>query len=294
MNIQGLVTKRTNKLKSVELNDIFKSSDIVLFTETWTDEYSDVNVDDFDCYILHRTENKKSCKRNSGGIAVYIRHDYVSKDTLVYLSDDDIIWVKIEGKRLSFSSDLYICLIYVLPDDSSRQAMVETNIFDRLLESIACIENKSINECKMLILGDFNSRTSTNCDYVINDNNVHMHMLPDDYISDIELPRYSEDKGHVNNNGLLLLDLCKQSSLRILNGRFGNDKGVGHYTFVGSRGSSVVDYVLSSQNLLTHVSEFEVGDPNILSDHCLITFSSNFCNPSNEPSLVNNSYERLS
>ena len=73
-----------------------------------------------------------------------------------------------------------------------------------------------------------------------------MSVLPDEYIADAELQRFSEDNGHVNNNGLLLLDFCKQTGLRIMNGRVGADQGIGKHTFVGSRGSSVVDYVLSS------------------------------------------------
>ena len=32
------------------------------------------------------------------------------------------------------------------------------------------------------------------------------------------MSRYSEDIGHVNNNGLLLLDFCKQIGVRTLNG----------------------------------------------------------------------------
>ena len=99
-----------------------------------------------------------------------------------------------------------------------------------------------------------------------------MSVLPDEYIPDDVLQRFSEDKGHTNNNGLLLLDFCKQTGLRIMNGRVGADKGLGKYTFVGSRGSSVVDYVLSSQDLFKSISHFEVHDPNIISDHCLITF----------------------
>ena len=58
-----------------------------------------------------------------------------------------------------------------------------------------------------------------------------------------------------------------------MNGRVGEDKGVGRYTFVGSRGSSVVDYVLSTQDLFTNITQFKVHEPNILSDHCLLTFS---------------------
>ena len=86
------------------------------------------------------------------------------------------------------------------------------------------------------------------------------------------MPRSSEDEVHVNNNGLLLLDFCKQTGLRIMNGRVGNDQGIGKYTFVGSRGRSLVDYVLSSQLMFKFIKDFEVQEPNILSDHCLDRF----------------------
>ena len=103
-----------------------------------------------------------------------------------------------------------------------------------------------------------------------------MNVLPDEYTPDQFMNRYSKDIGHVNNNGLLLLDLCQQTGVRILNGRVGDDRGVGKFTFVGNRGCSVVDYVLASQNLFEFVSTFQVHDPNILSDHCLLSFSFTF------------------
>ena len=59
-----------------------------------------------------------------------------------------------------------------------------------------------------------------------------------------------------------------------MNGRVGSDRGVGKYTFVGSRGSSVVDYVLTSQELFNLIEDFDVQEPNIMSDHCLVNFSS--------------------
>ena len=55
-----------------------------------------------------------------------------------------------------------------------------------------------------------------------------------------------------------------------------SDNGIGRYRFVGCRGSSVVDYVLSSQELFRFIKDFEVQEPNILSDHCLINFSFEF------------------
>lgn len=173
---------------------------------------------------------------------------------------------------MSLNNDLYICFSYVIPDDSSRQSLVETNIFHRLLESVVLIETKSQNNCNLLICGDFNSLTSVNPDFVIDDDSVHVSVLPDDCIPDNYMYRYSEDKGHINNNGLLLLEFCKQTGVRIMNGRVGSDNGVGRYTFVGSRGCSVVDYILSTQDFFQFIKDFEVQEPNILSDHALLIF----------------------
>ena len=71
-----------------------------------------------------------------------------------------------------------------------------------------------------------------------------------------------------------------------MNGRVGNDSGTGRYTFVGHRGCSVVDYGICSQNLFNFIKKFEVQEPNILSDHCLINFSFDFIkrHVSNAPS----------
>ena len=67
----------------------------MLLVETWTN-FSDIDVSNFHAFVLNRNENKKSSKRSSGGIILYVRNKYVSKDTLVYTDKDDIIWVKID------------------------------------------------------------------------------------------------------------------------------------------------------------------------------------------------------
>ena len=156
---------------------------------------------------------------------MYIRNKYVSKDTLVFTSQDDIIWIKIDKSLCCSENNLLIGLCYVIPDGSSRQSMSETNIFDRLLDSVVFLENRFNESCNFLLCGDFNSRTSNYPDFVTDDDTVHISVLPDDYVSDTQLPRFSEDEGHSNSNGHLLLDFCKQTGLRIMNGRVGNDKG---------------------------------------------------------------------
>ena len=154
LNVQGLSTKRTNKLKSEEFRNIFKSSDIVLLTVTWTNDFSDIHVNNFEAYALHRNEIKKGSKRCSGGIIVYIRNKYVSKDMLVFTSQDDIIWIKINKCLCCSENNLLIGLCYVIPDGSSRQSMSETNIFDRLLDSVVFLENKFNESCNFLLCAE--------------------------------------------------------------------------------------------------------------------------------------------
>ena len=61
--------------------------------------------------------------------------------------------------------------------------------------------------------------------------------------------------------------------MRIANGQVGSDAGVGECTYVGSSGTSLIDYVLVSEELLTNFVTFDVFDPNPISDHCVIEFS---------------------
>jgi len=64
---------------------------------------------------------------------------------------------------------------------------------------------------------DLNSRTSNMPDFVQDESSFSSSVLPDDYVPDINSNRYSSDTGRLNNNGTMLLDLCKQTGLRILN-----------------------------------------------------------------------------
>ena len=74
-----------------------------------------------------------------------------------------------------------------------------------------------------MICGDLNSRTGTSEDYVIYDNKANIHVLPDDYVTDEGLKRFSQDK-LLNQNGRKLLEFCRGNSLRICNGRVGEGK----------------------------------------------------------------------
>ena len=130
----------------------------------------------------------------------------------------------------------------------------------------------NITECRFIICGDLNARIGSLNDFVPNDIGRHIDALPEDYMGDTALPRVSSDRS-VNDNGTLLVDFCIQTGLRVANGRVGEDANEGKCTYVGSNGSSLIDYVIVSEELLGHFSEFYISDPNILSDHCVVNFS---------------------
>ena len=73
LNIQGLISRRSNKLRSKELTQIFQQNDFILLTETWTNDLCDISVDGFTVFQLNRTCKKRNAKRDSGGIALYVK-----------------------------------------------------------------------------------------------------------------------------------------------------------------------------------------------------------------------------
>ena len=70
----------------------------------------------------------------------------------------------------------------------------------------------------------------------------------------------------INNHGKRLLEICRSSDLRIVNGTVNGDS-LGRPTFHGRNGISVIDYAICDQDLFTHIANFIVKEPLCLSDH---------------------------
>ena len=209
----------------------------------------------------------------SGGLIAYIRNELVTDGILFMTDSDDIMWLRLKGSSFNNQDDIFICLSYNVPEGSSRQGLIDNiDIYDRIANHMVHIQQITNNKCVFLICGDFNAKSSNFPDYVEDDTAEHIHVLPDVYLVDTPLGRVSEDKGF-NRYRSQMLDFCKETGLRIVNGRVVNDIGIGKYTYVGSTGKCVDDYVIASQCLFLAINTFEVLDPTILSDHCIVQFS---------------------
>ena len=61
-----------------------------------------MSVPGFQVFYLSRTGRKLTSKRNSGGIAIYVRDKLYSPNMLIKCDSDDVLWVKFDGNLFDF------------------------------------------------------------------------------------------------------------------------------------------------------------------------------------------------
>ena len=114
-------------------------------------------------------------------------------------------------------------------------------------------------------MGDFNARTGTENDFIVEE---HNNFVPDD---NFPLPRQVSNRksfdSHINEHGKYLIEMCKSLDLRILNGRCKGDS-LGKLTFHGNQGISTVDYIITGHEIMNIFQNFVVRHPSPFSDHC--------------------------
>ena len=173
-----------------------------------------------------------------------------------------------------------------IPCDTSRFNFDE--VFDQIERDI--INLKSEHNLPICLAGDFNAHTGCTNDFLKQDNLLAdltgCEELGEDSIKNcirincgFTAHRYNQDISDVNRNGKQLLAICQTMNLRILNGRFGSDKYFGGTT-TNNHHSSVIDYVIVCEQMLSLVSSFhiEMFDPCYSDVHCPVEFLSSVSN----------------
>ena len=156
-----------------------------------------------------------------------------------------ILWVALgSSQQLIYLivGAVYIPCISSIHNDASD--------FDTISEDIVALYSE--HNCPFLLLGDFNSHTGKLDDFLAQ-NQIKQTLQA----LGLETERHNCDL-KVNSNGHNLINLCNDLNFGILNGRFGQAKGVGQCTCVKSRGQSLVDYAIVSTSLFPSVSDFYI------------------------------------
>lgn len=123
------------------------------------------------------------------------------------------------------------------------------SIFSTLLSDI----EKYSKLGNFIIQGDFNAYTNTQPDFILFDKDSHC-VNGDDLHNqyDSTLWRDDLDHKHTNNSEKLLLNICRETVIRILNNRTTADL-TGKHTCYTYNGYSLVVYTLTAQDQLKSV-----------------------------------------
>ena len=217
---------------------------------------SEINLSDYHCFNQPRTDS------DSGGLCIGIQKTFARNFKNIDTGCSDIQAVKFNSG--SENNIITVINVYDSPENSAYKVRLKKQdnkdyfkTLDMLLDFIANNTNGEI-----LIMGDFNARTR-DLNYVPVQEEFDDYMRP--HSGPSECRRQSKDSV-LNSRGKLFLDFLASSNLSILNGNTIGDI-FGEFTSVNYSGKSVVDYVGVSEQLLTKVISFQVGDLTIHSDH---------------------------
>ena len=139
-NVEGVSGARRCKIANKDFRDTLTKYDLLLLTETWTDTNSNLDLQGYTRHNLHRLVKKKKT-----WLAIYIRSNIADGISVIKTDSDDIIWLQLSKVFFGFDKDIYCCLCYAVPIDSSRQDLITEDIFDRILDDISrFIQNEDV------------------------------------------------------------------------------------------------------------------------------------------------------
>ena len=266
-NIEGAVSEaHGNKMSDDDFLSIVNGHDLCAFTETHASEDTNLNIPG---YVVKRKTRPKSAKarKYSGGIALAIKHNLANHIEMIKSKSDNIMWARLN--LAGCKKDLLVGIVYISPINSSYTK----NVLDSPFKTWEIL-NEELTKFKLLynvcLVGDFNARTGTLPDYVVNDDDKHVDLPLNYSVDTVRIKRNNCDES-INSYGNHLIDLCQMSEMRIVNGsKFGDSTG--KKTCHQWNGSSTVDYMVADLFTYPLIQSFRVIDMlNHLSDHCPIS-----------------------
>ena len=168
------------------------------------------------------------------------------------MSYDGLLILKFCHKGSQF--EFIVCSSYLPPEDSPYGRDSE-GFFSHLLSYIYMYSYVD----KLFICGDINARVGALQDYIAN---IDTDVIERDIIDTV-----------INDHGNAFVEFLQEANMCIVNGRI--EQGCNDYTFVSTRGRSVVDYIAVDFSTLKDCTKFQVISPvdllNMFNFQCYIS-----------------------
>lgn len=275
----------------VYLVDCIDNYDLICIQETKLDDVDSINLDGYTIFTHNR---KKISRYRSGGIALLANH-HMSHYIKIQNSTSPLIYLFSISKTITPTQDDIVCGIVYIPPFRSRYAHEDPYLAIQRQLEILCQNSKYI-----VLLGDFNSRTSNledivQADEYLNDfygnyelTNESLQILHSFERYNISVTRENADST-VNAYGYKIIDFCKSNDIYILNGRTGSTS---KFT---CKDCSTTDYVLMTPKCFELMKSLAIDDFNCLysDSHCPVSVSLNILCPTRDKSIrVNTKKQR--
>ena len=240
-----------------------QSFDILGLGETFTLPGFDFGFKFPEHFALHCPAKKYSkLGRPSGGLVLLIKKSLSSFIDIVETNLSHVLAIKIKKSLLKTQKDLLYVTIYNHPKES---IFYKNKDYYSTLEQTENFLAKNIEEGKdfdIIINGDLNARIA---DWAYTEEH-EFDMEVNDQPS--ILTRESQDQ-QINGPGKFLIELCMSFCLSPIAGL--KEKSFSSaFTFIGHRGSSIVDHFVTSVNILDYIKNFKIEN-RIESNHLPIS-----------------------
>ena len=293
LNVCGL----KSKMSMIEFTNSCTDHDIVILGETKCDDTDVPVVENYFSALQYNVfmQNRESlAKHRSGGVLIAMK-DHVAKHFIrVNYCHNFLVVLKSVENVVGFEKKLVLIAVYIPPYGSKYSSV---DMFQTLSDVILDFDS---SEYAVIVCGDMNAHSLLKEDTVEFDN-AFQENVPLDYFAENELcttqvmrelnlpvkRANSDTKPDSSGYGEALVDLCRNHSLCIFNGRAGADNGIGKPT---TTDHSLIDYVIGSPITLASIASFHVADFDaLLSDkHCPVYFTlkSNLLLNNNTPTMA--------
>ena len=79
-----------------------------MLSETWTNDRMDFDISGYVSYPMHRPKIRKTAKRDSGGMIVYVRNELYCKLKFLKADQYDIMWFLLEKSLFNAEHDIIV------------------------------------------------------------------------------------------------------------------------------------------------------------------------------------------
>ena len=263
LNVGGL----RSKMKSEDFFDFLNDYDIIGLLEVKMDKNDlDSIKNEFGSFEIFCNIDKEYSTKPRGGIILLIKKNLVPFVHIFPSEQNLALFFQIKAEFLNSPKDLICGCTYIPPFTSLYN---DKKSFENLEAEIIQLPGLDLSD--LIIFGDLNAKTKTEKDFIDFDKYDFFSESEEIFSKSCSLNRENRDTHDLDLHGKKLIDFCKTLKLRIVNGRVGEDKGIGQFT---TRNNSVVDYCLAPSHFFSNFLSFEIHEFNpLFSDvHCPITF----------------------